>query len=121
MGHNGLKNLGNSCLDIRANLAQKRCQCGLEIQANIAWKSRQIWPRNLSQFYLEICGNLVWEVLANLTWNLGQYGMESLSQYGPECLCQSGLKTRANMALKIRVIRPENSGQFGLEIQASFA
>ena len=51
-------------------------------------------PRNLSQFNLEICANLVWKVLANLTWNLGQYGLK--------CPVQSGLENRAKMALKIQ-------------------
>ena len=87
-------------------MAWKSCQSGLEIQDIMAWKSWQIWHRNLSQFYLEIWANVAWKFQANLAWNPGQYGLESLDHNGLESPGQSGLEIQANITWKIRANMP---------------
>ena len=57
---------------ILVNLAWISGPIWLEIQDNLAWKPRHMWPRNQSQFDLNIWENMAWKVLANLAWNLGQ-------------------------------------------------
>ena len=89
-------------------------QSGLELQGNMALKSRSI-----VQSGIEIWANLIWP--GNMAWKFRPIWHGVIGQYGQENLGKSGLDIWANLVRKLRTIWSGNPGQLGLEIWAYVA
>ena len=89
-------------------------QSGLELQGNIALKSRSI-----GQSCMKIWANLIWP--GNMAWKFRPIWPGVIGQYGQENPGKSGLDIWANLVRKLRTIWSGNPGQLGLEIWAYVA
>ena len=103
-------------------------QSGMEVQANLGWKSRPNWDGNPGQSCLKIQDTFACKSRPIWTGYLGQHGLEFWADLALKS-GKSGLKIWANLAWKAgpvgpwipRPIQPGNPGWFGLEIPANLA
>ena len=117
------------CLNIRTNLPQisgpfwpeNSDLSGLDLQGNMALKSRPIWPDNWAIWHENLGkSNLAWkyglEIQAHLAWSYRTIWPGKSGQIWPGYMGQFSPEIKDNMVWKSRPIGPRNMGQCGREI-----